>query len=575
MTGLTARHYALLAAFALAIYLPGRAMLPPLDRDEARYMQASAQMLQTGNYIDVRFQDAPRYLQPAGIYWLEAASVAASGTLAHRQAWGWRIPSLVAAVGSVLLTAALGTTLFGAETGIFAALLLAVSVLMTAEARMATIDSCLLAAVLLAEFALLRLWRGRNDGEPAPVWAAVLYWVALGCGLMLKGPVILIPGFGTPIALALTERSARWFARLRPAWGVPLMLAMVLPWCIAIWLVSDGRFFSNAVGTNFLGKVASGQQAHGLPPGYHLLVFALAFWPGSLFAAAALPFVWTRRRLDQVRFLLCWILPHWLVFELIATKLPHYVLPTYPAIAILAAAGITAQAGWAAPARLWGRVLLGLYGVLWLLLGLAIALAGPVLLWRLQHVISVPALFASGLSLALVCGAALLVLLREPRRAAGFAAAAALATYASLFWVVLPGLRTIWLSPRVAAMVAQVRPCPESRLASASFSEPSLVFLVGRDTELVDAAGAADLLARDRRCALALVGTRDEAAFRARLEHDHIGVRQLGRVRGINYSTGKRLDLALFGAVTLGGGKAGKGSAHRSASRLDPFKAEP
>ena len=365
---------------------------------------------------------------------------------------------------------------------------------------------------------------------------------------MLKGPVVLIPGFGTPAALALAERRMGWFGRLRPAWGVPLMLGIVLPWCVAIWLVSHGTFFSKAVGTNFLGKVASGQQAHGLPPSYHLLVFAVAFWPGSFFAAAALPFVWTRRRLPQVRFLLCWIVPHWLIFELIATKLPHYMLPAYPAIAILAAAGMTAQAGWLAPHRAWSRALLGLYGLVWLLLGIGVAVAGPILLWRLQHEVSVPALFASGLSLVLVLGTALLVLLREPSRALAFAAATALVSYASLFWVVLPDLRTIWLSPRIADMVAQVKPCPDSVLASASFSEPSLVFLVGRDTRLVDAAAAADLLAEDRRCAIALIGTRDEAAFRARLAADGIGARQLGRLDGINYSTGKRLDLGLFKA---------------------------
>ncbi len=548
MNRLTTRHYAGLAAFALAIFLPGRASLPPLDRDEPRYMEAAAQMLQTGNYIDVRFQDQPRYLQPAGIYWLEAASVAATGTLRDRQVWGWRIPSLIAAVCSVLLTAAIGATLFGAETGLFAALLLALSVLMTAEARMATIDSCLLTTVLLAEFALLRVWRARDDAGRGRIAPALLYWAALGAGLMLKGPVVLIPGFGTPIALALVERNLRWWKRLHPGWGVPLMLAIVLPWCVAIWLVSHGTFFSKAVGNNFIGKIASGQQAHGLPPGYHLLVFSLAFWPGSLFAVAAVPFVWLRRYLPEVRFLLCWIIPHWLVFELIATKLPHYVLPIYPAIAILAAAAVAAPEGWQWPWRTVGRVLLGLYGAVWLLLGLAVAVAGPLLLWRLQHAISIPAMFASGLALVLVPGAALLMGLGEPKRAAAFAAAAALLTYASLFWVVLPALRTIWLSPRIAAMVAQVKPCQDSVLASASFSEPSLVFLVGRDTRLVGAAAAADLLAQDRRCAMALVGLRDEAAFRARLAADGIGVRQLGRVGGINYSTGKRLDLGLFKA---------------------------
>ncbi len=550
------RRLALLAALALALFLPGRALLPPLDRDEPRYMEAAAQMLQTGDYVDVRFQDQPRYLQPAGIYWLEAASVAATGTLRHRQAWGWRIPSLIAAVGSVLLTAAIGASLFGSEAGLFAALLLALSVLMTAEARMATIDSCLLTTVLLAELALLRVWRGAWDGadaSPALYWPA-LYWAALGVGLMLKGPVILIPGLGTPLALALSGRRFAWWRRLRPAWGVPLMLAIMLPWCVAIGLVSHGRFFADAVGTNFLGKVASGQQAHGQPPGYHLLVFAVAFWPGSLFAALAVPFAWARRRAPEVRFLLCWILPHWVLFELIATKLPHYVLPAYPAIAILAAAALCAPDGWQAPRGRAGKILLWLYGTVWLLLGLGLALAGPVLLWRLQRVISLPACFAAGLALVLLPGAALLAALREPRRAVGFAAAAALVTYLSLFWAVLPNLRAIWLSPRIAAMVAQVKPCPGSVLASASFSEPSLVFLVGRGTRLVDAASAADLLARDRRCGLALVGSRDEAAFRRRLVQDGIAVSPLGRLDGINYSTGRRLELGLFRAVPGSGG---------------------
>jgi len=565
MTRLTARHHALLAAFALAIFLPGRALLPPLDRDEPRYMQAAAQMLQSGNYVDVRFQDQPRYLQPAGIYWLEAAAVAATGTLQHRQVWGWRIPSLIAATASVLFTAAIGETLFGPLCGLFAAVLLALSVLMTAESRMATIDSCLLTAVLAAEAALLRAWRPAHGfGQQArvaaglapatdgrvPLWSPLLCWTALGVGLMLKGPVVLIPGFGTPIALAFTERSTRWWRRLRPAWGVPLMLAIVLPWCVAIGLLSHGAFFQRAVGNNFLGKVASGQQAHGLPPGYHLLVFAIAFWPGSVFAAAALPFVWLHRRLPQVRFLLCWIVPHWLVFEAIATKLPHYVLPAYPAIAILTAASFTATpgllpAGWQLPRSRVGRALLAAYFLAWLLIGCAIAVAGPILLWRLQGTVSVPAIILAALSMPLILAAAWLLLLREPKRALASVGCAALLTYASLFWVVLPGLRVIWLAPRIVAMTEAVQPCPHSVLASASFSEPSLVFLRRNPTRLISASQSADLVVHDR-CAMALIGSRDRAAFEHRLAADRAAARQIGRLDGINYSTGRRLDLFLF-----------------------------
>ena len=545
---LTARHYALIAAFVLALFLPGRAILPPFDRDEPRYMEASAQMLRSGDFVDVRFQDQPRYLQPAGIYWLEAASVAVTGTLRDRAAWAYRIPTLLAVIASVLLAARIGLMLFDLQAGLLGALLLAVSVLMTAEGRLATIDSCLLASILALQAAMLRAWQDRDSSVPTPPATAALYWAALGVGLMLKGPVMLIPAFGTPLALALVERRVLWWRRLRPGWGVPLTLAIVLPWCIAIWVVSHGQFFQRAIGTNFLGKIASGQQAHGLPPGYYLAAFAIAFWPGSLFAAMAIPFVWRRRRTPPVRYLLCWIVPHWLVFELIATKLPHYVLPTYPAIALLTAAAMVQAGGWRPPASWWGRVLLGLYGAIWLAVGIAIAAAGPVLLWRLQGEILPAALLIPVLSLPLVLLSAWLVLRRRAQEALLSVAGAAVITYFGLFSVVLPRLTTIWLSPRIAQAVELTRPCRDSVLASSSFSEPSLVFLVGQDTRLVPAPAAADFLNDDRACGLALIGNRDEAAFRARLAADHLAVQQVALITGLNYSNGRRLSLRLFKA---------------------------
>lgn len=545
---LTIRHYLAAALLVLALFLPGRATLPPLDRDEPRYMEASEQMLRSHDFIDVRFQDQPRYLQPAGIYWLEAAAVAATGTLERREVWAYRIPTLIAVIASVLLTIRIGETLFGAETGLLGGLMLAVSVLMTAEGRMATIDSCLLATILAVQMALLRAWSERDTDRVTPAWVAVLYWGALGVGLMLKGPVMLIPALGTPLALALVERRVGWWRRLRPGWGPLLTLAIVLPWCVAIWLVSHGLFFERAVGTNFLGKVASGQQAHGLPPGYHLAAFAVAFWPGSLFAAMAIPFVWMRRRSAQVRFLLCWIVPHWLVFEAIATKLPHYVLPTYPAIALLAAAALTQPGGWRPPAAWWGRALLGLYAALWLLVGVTLACAGPVLVWVLQHRLPVASLIVPALSVPLLLLSAWLLVRGRPKDALLAVSGGAAILSAGLFLVVVPRLTTIWLSPRIAQTVAMVRPCPTSVLASASFSEPSLVFLAGQSTRLVDPAAAADFLDTDRACGLALIGSRDEAAFRARLAAHGLAVQRLATIDGLNYSTGKRLSLGLYEA---------------------------
>ncbi|MBS1092765.1 glycosyltransferase family 39 protein [Gluconobacter sp. Dm-74] len=545
---LNLRHYAFLGLLAFLLALPGRMTLPPLDRDEPRYMEASEQMLLSHNFIDVRFQDKPRYLQPAGIYWLEAASTAAAekifGPSVLRKTWPYRIPSLLAAATIIPLTAWIGATLFGGPTGLMAAGLLMVSTLFVAESHMATIDTVLLLDILCIQAALLCAFTDRQKNRPTHLRVAIAYWLALGVGLMLKGPVVLIPGFGTPLALWLMERDRSWWSRLRPRWGWLIMLAVVVPWCVAIEVISGGDFFARAVGRNFLGKVAHGQEAHGLPPGFHLLVFGLAFWPGSLFAALAIPAVWKNRKLPQVRFLLSWILPHWLVFELIATKLPHYVLPTYPAIAILTAASLML---WPIPKTpRWTKTLLGAYGVLWTIVGLAFCFAGSVALYRLEHTVSPSAFIALGGALPLMLGAVIMLLKQERKQAAFCAMGAAVIAHAGLFLGVIPNLQTIRLSPRIADLFENVRPCTNSILVSSSYSEPSLVFLAGPNTQLIGPAAAAEYLHDHPQCSLALIDRRDEAAFNNALTKYGLDSVEYGRLQGVNYSNGHHLDLGLF-----------------------------
>lgn len=546
---LPGRVLALLGLFAFLLFLPGRASTPPFDRDEPRYMEATAQMLESGNFVDVRFQDKPRYLQPAGIYWLEAAAVAASGTLPNRAVWPYRVPSLLAMSASVMLTAWMGSVLFGAPAAVAAAVMFMVSVLVTAESRMGTIDSCLLLTVLLAQVAVLRALLDR-DRQKSTVWQTpVLFWAAIGCGLMLKGPVILIPSLATPLAMAWVDRNFTLWRRLRPSWGWLISLAILLPWCVAIGVVSHGEFFRNAVGTNFLGKVSSGQQAHGLPPGYHVLVFLIAFWPGSFFVAATLPAIWKNRTTQAVKYLLCWILPHWLVFEAIATKLPHYVLPTYPSIAILTAGMLVRGAPvwneW--PKAIWARVLLGVYGIAWLLVGLALSVAGPVLLWKVEHFVSPAALILAAGCLPLIGLAAALIWKSELRKALLTSAACAALLYVGLFLVVVPRLHSIWLAPRLADLVNTYRPCSQTEVASVSFSEPSLVFLLGGKVKLVGAQQAATMMLNNRACAVTLVDDHDKEQFLSALGDARNKVVSHGTVSGLNYSNGHHLNISLYG----------------------------
>src|SRR5947208_13035129 len=95
------RPYLLLAALCLCLYGPGIAAIPALDRDESRFAQATRQMLESGDFLQIRFQDQPRNKKPAGIYWLQAASVGAFSTPAAAAIWPYRLPSLFGATVAV------------------------------------------------------------------------------------------------------------------------------------------------------------------------------------------------------------------------------------------------------------------------------------------------------------------------------------------------------------------------------------------------------------------------------------------------------------------------------------------
>jgi 4-amino-4-deoxy-L-arabinose transferase-like glycosyltransferase len=533
-----------LALLSLAFFLPGLTSLPPVDRDESRYAVASTQMLTSHDFIDVRFQDRPRYLQPAGIYWLQALSVAALSSPASHEIWAHRVPSVISATAAVLLTAWIGDMLFGSTAGMAAALLLMMSIMLNFEARMAKIDATLLAVTLVAQAALLRAYLGEIQRTR---WNAALFWAALGAGLMLKGPIILIVSGGTILGLIAQTRRAAWLKRLHAGWGVLIMLAIALPWLIAIGVKSHGLFFEKAVGENLLGKVGSSEQKHKAFLGYYPAMFNLTFWPGSLAAVFAIPWTWRERTSDKVRFLLAWIIPTWLIYEVISTKLPHYALPYYPAIACLAAAAATTRDGWRT-GRL-GRLLGVAYAGLWLLIGVAGAAFGVWLNWRYQGDIDAIAVTAGVVAFAFMV-LALWFLTRRDRAYALYAAgAAALTLSASLMAHTLPAAKTVWMSPRIAALLNQIKPCPDSPLASSAYSEPSLVFLTGRPTRYVNIKDTADFLSDHRACAIAMVGAKQLSAFQARATQDGLHTQPIGQIKGFNYSEGKTLDMTLFKAV--------------------------
>ena len=380
---LARRPKALLAILGLLLWLPGILSLPPLDRDESRFAQSSRQMLDSGNYVDIRFGHVPRYKKPVGIYWAQSAATAVAGHVYgldgdHSRIWTYRLPSLLGGIAAVWLTY-WGGSLFGAEAGLLAALLLGGTLLLAAEATMATTDAVLLAMIMGMQGVLLRMYQG-----PVSTRLVLAGWAALALGILVKGPVAPGVAIATVIALLAGDRwkpaalptDWRWLKNTRPLLGVPLALAITLPWLIAIALESHGAFYQQSLGNDFAAKIAGGQEGHGAPPGYYLLTTMATFWPVILFILPGIGLAISRRSEPPVRFLLAWAGGWWLLVEAVPTKLPHYVLPAYPALAILASLWLLApreqEAGW----RRW----LSRAAAFQFALGLVVMAAAPVIL---------------------------------------------------------------------------------------------------------------------------------------------------------------------------------------------------
>lgn len=550
---LVPRQWAILVALSLALFVPGLFAVPPLDRDEARFAQASRQMLETGDWVDIRFQDEARHKKPIGIYWLQAGAVALTGQGPEAGIWAYRLPSQAGGVAAVLLTAWAGTALFGAATGFTAALVLAGTLLLGVEARLAKTDAVLLAFTLLAQGALARVWLAARAGQAPPRFMALLFWAAQGTAILVKGPIAPLVAIATIVAVGLFDGPREdghgrwhWLRALRPLSGGALAALIVLPWLVAITIATDGAFFRESVGHDLLGKVAGGQESHGAPPGYYLATFWVAFWPFAPLAGLALPWVIANRREPSVLFCLGWIVPFWLLFEIVATKLPHYTLPTYPAVALLAAAALAAGfAGRRGPvrgiARLW-PLAPGVAVTLAFAAGFVAALWLPAAPGALGWIVlgALAALAAGG---ALVAGVAL----RRPRVVLAGPLAALVVTAFAGWQGVVPALDPVWLAPRIASAVAAHRPCATSVLAAANFTEPSLVFLTGTATRLGPPEAAAAHLRADPRCALALIDARDRAAFEAALAGANPTT--LATIDGFNYARGQRLSLGLYRLV--------------------------
>jgi 4-amino-4-deoxy-L-arabinose transferase-like glycosyltransferase len=443
----------LLALLCAALYLPGIAAIPPVDRDEAHYAQATRQMVDGGDVLRPRFLTRDRFKKPIGIYWLQFATVQLSGQAGRRAIWAYRVPSIIGALVAVLLTYGVGRRLFTPGAALLGAALLATCLLLVVEAHLATTDAALLGCVVGAQGCLAAAYASGRRGRALPAGYAAGFWLAEGAGVLIKGPVAPLVSCLTVITLVAWDRiggvrhRGQWLRGLRCAWGVPLMLVVILPWTLVVGITTEGAYFHDWL-ADIAPKMIAGQESHGLPPGFYLLVFGATFWPASLTSGLGLTRAVRRRGRCGERFCLAWLVPTWLFFELMPTKLPHYVLPLYPALALLGARGVLAGRA-SLSQRPVLRAALVLWGVLTVAMGIAVA-AGA---WLLGTGIMLPGV------MALLAGAAIgvccvhLCWIGRPFDASVAGILGSMAVYGLVAHWVLPGMDALWVSRAAAEAI--------------------------------------------------------------------------------------------------------------------------
>lgn len=314
----------LLAAFALLSFSFKVGSYPLTDRDEALYSEVARECLDTGDWWTLHSQQKPWFIHAPLAMWIQATGFRFLGVSELTA----RLPSVLFGVALVLLTAAFGAMLFDRRTGLMAGWILASCPIFYIIARMAILDMSFAFFITLSIFLFVRAWR-KNDCR---LYAA--FWLATGLATLCKG----LWGLALPLMVsflyAITDRDRRRLLDWRLYASMPVWAAVVMPWLIVGTMRHGREFLEPILVTNTYARLTTSVCTHKGPWWFYVPIILvglspwIVLWPGALF----------KQKGDAGRLLLLWIVPALILYSSARTKLPNYVLPLVPALAIMLAA---------------------------------------------------------------------------------------------------------------------------------------------------------------------------------------------------------------------------------------------
>ncbi|CAN5124502.1 hypothetical protein BH11PLA2_BH11PLA2_14160 [soil metagenome] len=379
-------HYALLIALTALLTLPNLGTPSLWDMDEGVNAECTREMLETGTWVVPTYNYELRTAKPVMLYWLQRFSYLAFGV----NEWAARFPSVLLSLGTVLLVYELGRRMFDGKVGLLAGVVLASSIEFCKLAHAATPDATFLFFTTLTLTLFWMLKESRAWFVPTAMASALAVLTKGPAGLALPGLVIVL------YLIWNRQLKQLWDRRLITAGFAFLLVAA--PWYGLVAAETRGAYIKAFFGNENVNRFLQPMESHSGPPVYYLGAILVFFAPWSVVLGATLWYAIKNSRAKppshqesqtnddiasdnfatsrlgarsisdhlQHRFLVCWFGVYLVFFSFAATKLPNYIAPLYPAMALLTASfliawarSIITPAKWVMPAATGGLVLTG------------------------------------------------------------------------------------------------------------------------------------------------------------------------------------------------------------------------
>lgn len=325
-----------LVALCVLLFFFGLGSRAIWDIDEGKHASTTKVMVQTGDWITPTLDGEPFFDKPILFNWLGAIAFALLGFTEFAA----RLPAALLGTLGVLSVYWFGRRVFGEDTGFLSGLVLATSLLFIVLSRVVVHDIALAVSTSLC---LFFFYLGATEEERRGRWF-LLFYVAAGFAVLAKGPLgLALPGLVIGLYLVLTRRLGL-VREMRIGWGLLIVPAIALPWYLAISLANPeypAYFFAK-----HLAHLGSKDLRHAHGFFYYVPYLIGGTFPWTAFFPLALVRGFRRAfarhaepdpAADGIRFLLVWIVASYLFFSTASAKLPTYLLPLFPPIALLVA----------------------------------------------------------------------------------------------------------------------------------------------------------------------------------------------------------------------------------------------